>query len=186
MSDEKSSVDRRSFIGAAPARRASSGTGRRPAHPAPAFTHDAQSLRTIGLLFRSLNFNFRQEMDKALRMGGMGLSFGEISPMLVLELHPGINGAQLARHSMVSAQAMNSVLRKLVEKKYVERRPHPDSLRADSWHLTTRGSSLIERARTIFEITTSRMLSGLTGREARNLQQYLRSCAAALENGGKG
>lgn len=145
--------------------------------------HDAQSLRTIGLLFRSLNFNFRQEMDKALRKGGMGLSFGEISPMLVLELHPGINGAQLARHGMVSAQAMNSVLRKLVVKKYVERRPHPESLRADSWHLTAKGSALIERARSVFEVATSRMLSGLSAGEARNLEKYLRSCAAALDSG---
>jgi len=145
--------------------------------------HDAQSLRTIGLLFRSLNFNFRQEMDKALRKGGMGLSFGEISPMLVLELHPGINGAQLARHGMVSAQAMNSVLRKLVEKKYIERRPHPESLRADSWHLTAKGSTLIERARSVFEVATSRMLSGLSAEEARNLEKYLRSCAAALDGG---
>lgn len=140
-------------------------------------------MRTIGLLFRSLNFNFRQEMDKALRKAGMGLSFGEISPMLVLELHPGINGAQLARHDMVSAQAMNSVLRKLVEKKYVERRPHPDSLRADSWHLTARGSALVERARSVFEVATSRMLSGLSGQEVRSLQKYLRSCAAALDGG---
>lgn len=143
---------------------------------------DAQSLRNIGLLFRSINFNFRQEMDKALRKGGVGLSFGEISPMLVLMLRPGINGAQLARHSMVSAQAMNSVLRKLVSKKYIERRPHPDSLRADSWHLTDRGAGLMDRAKKIFEAATSRMLSGLDDREVKNLEKYLRTCAASLEN----
>ncbi len=147
---------------------------------------DAQSLRTIGLLFRSINFNFRQEMDKALRKGGVGLSFGEISPMLVLLLHPGINGAQLARHSMVSAQAMNSVLRKLVAKRYVERRPHPQSLRADSWHLTGRGSALLERAKKIYEASTSRMLWGLSAQEVKNLEKYLRSCAASLESAEEG
>ena len=143
---------------------------------------DAQSLRNIGLLFRSINFNFRQEMDKALRNGGVGLSFGEISPMLVLLLYPGINGAQLARHSMVSAQAMNSVLRKLVSKNYIERRPHPDSLRADSWYLSDKGSGLLERAKKIFEAATSRMLSGLNAREVKNLEKYLRSCATSLED----
>ena len=143
---------------------------------------DAQSLRNIGLLFRSINFNFRQEMDKALRKGGMGVSFGEISPMLVLLLHPGINGAQLARHSMVSAQAMNPVLRKLVSKKYIERRPHPDSLRADSWYLTDKGSGLLERAKKVFEAATSRMLSGLNAREVKNLEKYLRICATSLES----
>jgi len=143
---------------------------------------DAQSLRNIGLLFRSINFNFRQEMDKALRKGGVGVSFGEISPMLVLLLHPGINGAQLARHSMVSAQAMNPVLRKLVSKKYIERRPHPESLRADSWYLTDKGSRLMERAKGIYEAATSRMLSQLKVQEVKNLEKYLRSCATSLEN----
>jgi len=143
---------------------------------------DAQSLRNIGLLFRSINFNFRQEMDKALRKGGMGVSFGEISPMLVLLLHPGINGAQLARHSMVSAQAMNPGLRKLVSKKYIERRPPPDSLRADSWYLTDKGSGLLDRAKKIFEAATSRMLSGLNAREVKNLEKYLRICATSLES----
>lgn len=151
-----------------------------------AYMPDAQSLRSIGLLFRSINFNFRQEMDKALRKGGVGVSFGEISPMLVLMLHPGVNGAQLARRGMVSAQAMNSVLRKLVAKKYVERRPHPESLRADSWHLTEKGSALLERAKSIFEAATSRMLSGLTAQEVHDLEKHLRSCAAALENGDGG
>src|SRR5690606_24442236 len=118
------------------------------------------TLRNIGLLFRSINFSFREHVDAALRKGGVGVSFREISPMLTLMLHPGINGAQLARHSMVSAQAMNSVLRKLVAKKYVERRPHPESLRADSWYLTNKGMAVIEKARKIFESATSRMLSG--------------------------
>lgn len=142
---------------------------------------DADSLRNIGLLFRAINFNFRQEMDKALRQGGVGASFGEISPMLSLQLYPGSNGAQLARHSMVSAQAMNSVLVKLAEKKYIERRPHPASLRADSWYLTDKGAKLLDRAKRIFEASTSRMLSGLNVQEVKNLEKYLRSCAASLE-----
>jgi DNA-binding MarR family transcriptional regulator len=144
---------------------------------------DAQSLRNIGLLFRSINFSFRQEMDQALQEGGVGLSFGEISTLLSLLLHPGSNGAQLARHSMVSAQALTSVLRKLRGKRYIERRPHPDSRRADSWYLTDRGTALLERAREIFEAATSRMLSGLNMREVKNLEKYLRSCAASLGNG---
>lgn len=142
---------------------------------------DAQSLRNIGLLLRSINFNFRQQVDKALRKGGVGVSFGEISPMLSLRLHPGINGAQLARHSMVSAQAMNAVLRKLVSKKYIERRPHPESRRADSWYLTDTGSGLLDRARKIFEAATLRTLSGLKEREVKNLEKYLCRCAASLE-----
>jgi DNA-binding MarR family transcriptional regulator len=147
---------------------------------------DAHALRDIGLLFRSINFTFRQEMDKALRKAKVGASFGEVSPMLTLLLHPGSSGAELARRGMVSAQAMNAVLTSLVEKKYVERRAHPQSLRADSWHLTGKGSAVLEKATPVFEATTSRMLAGLSTQEVRNLEKYLRSCSAALENGSEG
>jgi DNA-binding MarR family transcriptional regulator len=143
---------------------------------------DPHGLRDIGLLFRSINFTFRQEMDRALRKARIGASFGEISPMLTLLLYPGSNGAELARRALVSAQAMNTVLMKLVAKKYVERRAHPHSLRADSWHLTDKGSTLLERAKPVFEATTSRMLSGLSSQEVKNLEKYLRSCSAALES----
>jgi DNA-binding MarR family transcriptional regulator len=143
-------------------------------------------LRDIGLLFRSINFTFRQEMDRALRSARIGVSFGEISPMLTLLLYPGSNGAELARRAMVSAQAMNTVLLKLVAKKYVERRAHPNSLRADSWHLSEKGSALLEKAKPIFEATTSRMLSGLSPREVQNLEKYLRSCSAALGSAAEG
>ena len=142
---------------------------------------EGHGLRDIGLLFRSINFTFRQEMDRALRTAKIGVSFGEISPMLTLQLYPGSNGAELARRAMVSAQAMNTVLMKLAEKKYVERRAHPHSLRADSWHLTAKGSALMEKAKPVFEATTSRMLSGLSAQEVKNLEKYLRSCSAALE-----
>ncbi len=145
---------------------------------------DTDSLRNIGLLFRSINFDFRQHVDAALKKGGVGLSFGEVSPMLSLRLHPGANGAQFARHSMVSAQAMNSVLRKLASKKYIERRAHPESLRADSWYLTDRGAALLERAKKIFEGATARMLSGLNDNEAKNLENYLIKCAAAMDGAG--
>ncbi len=142
---------------------------------------DAHSLRTIGLLFRSINTGFRQEMERALRKDGFGLTFAEISTLLALHLHPGINGAQIARRGMVSAQALTSVLRKLLSKKYIERHPHPESRRADSWHLSDKGAATLERAKKVYEAATSRMLSGLDVREVRNLEKYLRSCAASLE-----
>jgi len=146
---------------------------------------DFRTLQAIGLLFRSVNVSFRTAMDQALREAGVGVSFGEISPMVVLKARPGINGAQLARESMVSAQAMNAMLRRLAAKKYVERRPHPDSLRADSWYLTEKGARLLERSRDVFEAVTARMLEALSDRDVRKLESYLRSCVASLGSNGE-
>jgi DNA-binding MarR family transcriptional regulator len=141
---------------------------------------DAKDMRSIGLLLRGINFDFRQTVDVALRDAGVEATFGEISPMMSLKLEPGLNGAQLARHSMVSAQAMNAVLKELSRKNYLERRPHPQSLRADSWHLTKDGMRLLERVREVLQRVTATMLAGFSVREVRDLENSLQRCANNL------
>jgi DNA-binding MarR family transcriptional regulator len=142
---------------------------------------DAKDMRSIGLLLRGINFDFRQTVDAALRAAGVGATFGEISPMMSLKLEPGLNGAQLARQSMVSAQAMNAVLKELSRKNYLERRPHPQSLRADSWHLTQDGVRLLERVREVLQRVTATMLAGFSVREVRDLESSLQRCANNLK-----
>jgi DNA-binding MarR family transcriptional regulator len=138
-------------------------------------------LRSIGLLLRGINLDFRQTADAALRDAGVGATFGEVSPMMSLKLEPGLNGAQLARLSMVSAQAMHAVLQELSRKGYLERRPHPQSLRADSWHLTKGGMRLLDRVREVLQEVTATMLSGFSAREVRDFENSLQRCADNLK-----
>jgi DNA-binding MarR family transcriptional regulator len=138
-------------------------------------------LRSIGLLLRGINLDFRQTADAALRDAGVGATFGEVSPMMSLKLEPGLNGAQLARLSMVSAQAMNAVLQELSRKGYLERRPHPRSLRADRWHLTKGGMRLLDRVREVLQEVTATMLSGFSAREVRDFENSLQRCADNLK-----
>lgn len=144
---------------------------------------DPQYLQRVGLLFRSVNVNFREAIESALREQGVRLSFAQVSVLSILNANPGINGAQIARLAMVSPQALTGVLRLLASEHVVERRPHPESLRADSWHLTEKGAKLLTRARQAFDEVTSRMLSGLNAQDVENLERYLRQCAASLEQG---
>ena len=141
-----------------------------------------QFLQDVGLLFRSVNFNFREQVDRALREGGVDLRFGETSALAVLSRQPGINGAELARHCMVSPQAINTMLRGLVRERYLERRDHPVSLRADAWHLTASGRRVLERSRGIYGGVMSRMLSALSASEQREFERCLRLCASTLES----
>jgi len=138
-------------------------------------------LRSIGLLLRGIHLDFRQTVDAALRDAGVGATFGEISPMMSLKLEPGLNGAQLARLSMVSAQAMNAVLKELSRKNYLERRPHPQSLRADSWHLTKNGMRLLDRVRAVLHGVTASMLSGFSAGDVRGFENFLQRCADNLK-----
>ena len=146
-------------------------------------THDMAELQKIGWLFREINAHFRDGIDSALRQQKVGLNFGQVSTLSILEASPGLNGAQLARRNMVTPQAMTGVLRQLALRRLVERRTHPESQRADSWHLTDRGSKALQRGRQAFATVTSRMIGDLAQPEVRRLQDSLRRCADALAAG---
>jgi DNA-binding MarR family transcriptional regulator len=108
------------------------------------------------------------------------MSFAHFAALFVLFSEPGMTGAQLARRSLVSAQTINAVLSRLETEQLVERRPHPDSLRADSWHLTEEGTLRLAQARAVGDTVFSRMLSALRPDEVQCLQSYLRRCIDAL------
>lgn len=141
---------------------------------------ELQRLQRIGWLFRAVNVAFREAIDAALERDGIGLGFSQISTLSILDTYPGINGAQLARHNMVTPQAMTGVLRLLVQKRLIERREHPDSQRADSWHVTARGAQALTRGRAAFATVTRQMLGGMGAEQVASLEVLLASCGASL------
>jgi MarR family transcriptional regulator, transcriptional regulator for hemolysin len=141
---------------------------------------DIAVLQRVGWLFRELNVRFREEIEAALRRQRVGLSFSQVSTLSILSSNPGINGAQLARRNMVTPQAMTSVLRQLSAKGLLVRREHPESLRADSWHVTAKGEKALQRGRAAFAEVTERMLASLAHADIGRLEELLRSCASSL------
>jgi DNA-binding MarR family transcriptional regulator len=137
--------------------------------------------QVVGLLLKSLNHTLRQTVDEAMRARGVQMSFAHFATLYTLYSEPGIAGAQLARRVTIAAQTMNSILRRLERERLIERRPHPESRRADSWFPTERGTAQLDRARSVLDSVFSRMLSALSETEVEELQNYLRRCIAALE-----
>jgi DNA-binding MarR family transcriptional regulator len=135
----------------------------------------------VGFLLKSLQHTLRQSMEEALRKRGFELSFAHFVALFGLFCEPGITGAALARRAMVSAQTMNSALRRLELERRIERRPHPDSRRADSWWITPEGLELLEQAREVGNATFERMLAPLDRDEIAALESGLRRCITALE-----
>src|SRR5215831_18583943 len=131
----------------------------------------------VGFLLKSLHHTLRQAMGKR----GVDLSFAHFGALFGIHCEPGITGAKLARRVMVSAQTMNSALRRLEADGRIERRPHPDSRRADSWTVTDEGLELLEHARTVGSVIFERMLAPLDRAETAALESSLRRCIAALE-----
>lgn len=151
-----------------------------PAVPPTNWFNTERPERVIGFLLKCLTSSLRQSVEEALREQGIAMSFAQLAALFGLHFEPGISGAQLARRAMVSAQTMNSGLRRLEKEGLIERRPHPESRRADSWHLTPDGIRRLERAREIGDAVFSRMLSALTPAEVEQLQSYLDRCVSAL------
>jgi DNA-binding MarR family transcriptional regulator len=135
----------------------------------------------IGFLLKSLQHTLRQTLDEALRKDGIEMSFAHFAALFGLYCEPGSTGAKLARRAFVSAQTMNSVLRRLEADRLIERGPHPDSRRADSWSLTAQGHVELQRARAVGSEIFARMLAPLDAAETANFERYLRRCIAALE-----
>jgi MarR family transcriptional regulator for hemolysin len=138
----------------------------------------------VGFLLKSLQHTLRNAMDEGMRRQGVDLSFAHFAALFGLYCEPGITGAKLARRAMVSAQTMNSALRRLEADGLIERRPHPDSRRADSWTVTDEGRELLEKARAVGSTVFERMLAPLDRAETAALESSLRRCISALEDAG--
>ncbi len=134
----------------------------------------------LGFLLKSLQHSLRQTFDEALRRQGVELSFAQFAALFNLHSDPGVTGARLARRALVSAQTMNSALRALELDGYIERRPHPQSRRADSWSLTNAGLEELARARRVGRTIFARMLGTFDAKEIAAFEDYLRRCIEAL------
>jgi DNA-binding MarR family transcriptional regulator len=98
-----------------------------------------------GFLVRQAWHELRSAMDVVLRPHG--LSAAQYGVMSVLSRDPGVSGAELARASNISPQAMNELLGALERDGLVKRRPHPTHGRILQVNLTEEGRHQLDAAR---------------------------------------
>ena len=137
--------------------------------------------QAIGHLLKNLHLSVRQAVEEALRVQRIDMSFAHFVALLNLESEPGIPGAELARRGFVTAQTINTILRRLERDGDVEREPHPERARADSWFLTKTGQARLGRARVIAEAVWSRMLSVLKPSEIKQMHDMLERCIRGMD-----
>jgi DNA-binding MarR family transcriptional regulator len=135
----------------------------------------------IGRLLKNMHQSTRQAIEESLRRQGIDLSFAHFVALYTLSSEPGIAGAELARRAFVTAQTMNTILRRLERDGAIERRPNPSNQRADSWSTTKAGQLRMERARVVAESVWSQMFASFKEQEVRQLQRLLERCLAGLE-----
>lgn len=130
----------------------------------------------LGYLLYRVSSALRPQVAAVL--GPLGLTLPEFVCMRVLSLYPGLSSAELARHSGVTPQAMNTVLHRLQNRGAVARPKSVPSGRALPATLTEAGLDLLTQAEDAVRVADGRVLTALTSAEQHHLRQMLERIGA--------
>jgi DNA-binding MarR family transcriptional regulator len=132
-------------------------------------------------LMKQVELAVRSHLDDLLKPAE--ITALQYTALTVLERHPGLTSAQLARNSFVTTQTMADMVTALGARELIERRRDPADRRRLVISLTADGRALIRRYRGQVADLEHRMLSGLTDEQGEELRRYLYACRVALSDG---
>jgi DNA-binding MarR family transcriptional regulator len=133
---------------------------------------------TVGIALRRALYTFRQVLEAGLRPLNLSLPLAGV--LFSLGQEDGLSGAELARRETVTAQTMNQLVARLVERGLVERRRHHTHGRILTLHLTGSGRRALGDALAVAATAEQRMLRGFSRRERDRLRGDLERCVDAL------
>ena len=133
---------------------------------------------TLLYVMKQVELAVRSALDDIVRPDG--LTALQYTALTVLERHPNLTSAQLARNSFVTAQAMADMVSALRDLGLIERHRDESDRRRLVLALTDQGRKLLGRYRDQVAALEDRMLVGLTDRQIVQMRESLLSCRAAL------
>jgi DNA-binding MarR family transcriptional regulator len=133
---------------------------------------------TLLYLMKQVELAVRAQLDEIARPAG--LTALQYTALTVLERHPDLTAAHLARHSFVTGQSMADMVTALLERGLIERRRDPTDRRRLVIALTPAGRRLLGRLRPKVEALQNRMLALLSADQAVELRHLLELCRHAL------
>jgi DNA-binding MarR family transcriptional regulator len=125
-------------------------------------------------LVKQVELVIRARLDDIFRP--IGLTALQYTALTVLERHPDMTTAQLARHSFVAAQSMADMITTLTERGLIERHRDRADRRRLVVSLTLSGKDLLDRYRDEVWMLEARMLAGLRPAQILRLRQSLHAC----------
>jgi DNA-binding MarR family transcriptional regulator len=129
-------------------------------------------------LVKQVELAVRSHLDDLLRPDG--LTALQYTALTVLERHPDLSSAQLARNSFVAAQSMADMITALQGRGLIERHRDRADRRRLVVALTATGRELLDRYRDQVSSLEGQMLAGLTKAEISSLRRSLHACHANL------
>ena len=136
---------------------------------------------TLLYLMKQVELAVRAQLDDIARPAG--LTALQYTALTVLERHPDLTAAHLARHSFVTGQSMADMVTALLERGLIERHRDPADRRRLVIALTAAGRRLLDRLRPQVADLQNRMLAPLSTDEAKELRRLLEQCRQALRAG---
>ncbi len=152
----------------------------RPATTLETVVEGVTSEPRVGYLIYRVERRLRTQLDEALAR--LGMSTPEYVALSILRDRDGLSGAQLARWTFVTPQAVNQLIASLERRRLVRRRPDPCNARVLRASVTRRGLRLLERCDATMDELESEMLWGLDPATVETVRAALSSCAHALES----
>ena|SRR5205809_492453 len=132
-----------------------------------------------GFLLRQAQRRFHGAMETALR--AQGLSAPQYGVLSVLAREPGASGADLARATNITPQAINGLLATLESEGLIERNPHPTHGRILQVDLTSEGRRRLEAAHPAVRGLESAIEEGFTADEIAAVKGWLVAAAQRLD-----
>ena len=129
-------------------------------------------------LVKQVELAVRWRLDDIVRPAG--LTALQYTALTVLERHPDLSTAQLARNSFVSAQSMADMINALEGRGLIERHRDRADRRRLVVALTAGGRDLLDHYRSRVSALEAEMLDGLTPSQAASLRRALHACRANL------
>lgn len=129
-------------------------------------------------LMKQLELAVRARLDDLVRDDG--LTALQYTALTVLERHPDLTSAQLARRSFVTAQTMADMVTSLLGRGLVERHRDERDRRRLVLSLTADGRALLQRHQGAVDALEREMLAGLDAAEAAELRASTLTCLRSL------
>jgi DNA-binding MarR family transcriptional regulator len=129
-------------------------------------------------LVKQVELAIRSHLDDMFRP--IGLTALQYTALTVLERHPDLSSAQLARDSFVKAQSMADMITVLERHGLIERHRDTADRRRQVIALTAAGQELLDRYRDQVAAREAQMVAGLSKAQVASLRRCLHACHANL------
>jgi DNA-binding MarR family transcriptional regulator len=133
-------------------------------------------------VIKQLELAVRAQLEGLVRPAA--LTVKQYTALTVLERHPDMTSAELARYSFVTSQSMADMIAPLLSRELIDRRPDPADRRRLVLTLTAKGRRLLKTYEPKVAALEQDMVRSLSASQIDDLAHLLLACRRALRDDG--